>query len=389
MKCITSEKPTIKLKAVIQGKSLKFSPDIPLYEESINEDYQAKTLPKEDTSNSTKCQSNKYSFEPIRKKMKQSSSDGNNKKNHSMDDDKMQIIIKRNLEKCCKEIKKDYYLEIIDKIVYNEKAHMVAIFKDYLIYDDNNEFFEKLFPIKVCIILLENLNDITFHPNWEIAAPRYIVERANRRRKKIQKIKNEDAKKGIKQSMLFGKEYMINLAKEDLGNSKSIVPADSLEASIDNNCRISFLLNKLEENDTILLGNSKKTTKNNPKVKFNFKLKKVITRNCKQNINSLPYVNQEKYVIDFNSFISTHPLCLSPRKNYKNALSFSNLILTKGAKPDTLLKTKDSLFTLSGKKIAVSKIIRASSQGSIGISPGKNLKIKKDIYFGKIGRAHV
>ena len=35
-----------------------------------------------------------------------------------------------------------YEINIINNIIYNEKSHIVAKFKDYLILDDNSEFLK-------------------------------------------------------------------------------------------------------------------------------------------------------------------------------------------------------------------------------------------------------
>ncbi len=37
------------------------------------------------------------------------------------------------------------YIKTANDIVYNEKSHTVAVFKDYLIYDDASEFLKRLF----------------------------------------------------------------------------------------------------------------------------------------------------------------------------------------------------------------------------------------------------
>lgn len=39
--------------------------------------------------------------------------------------------------------KETLYKKIANDIVYNEKSHVVAVFKDYLIYDDSSEFLKR------------------------------------------------------------------------------------------------------------------------------------------------------------------------------------------------------------------------------------------------------
>ena len=39
---------------------------------------------------------------------------------------------------------KDFYnVKIVNDIIYNEPTHIVAVFKDYLIYDDLSEFLKR------------------------------------------------------------------------------------------------------------------------------------------------------------------------------------------------------------------------------------------------------
>lgn len=38
-----------------------------------------------------------------------------------------------------------YNVKIVNDIIYNEPTHIVAVFKDYLIYDDLSEFFKRIY----------------------------------------------------------------------------------------------------------------------------------------------------------------------------------------------------------------------------------------------------
>lgn len=41
-------------------------------------------------------------------------------------------------------ISKDFYnVKIVNDIIYNESTHIVAVFKDYLIFDDLSEFLKR------------------------------------------------------------------------------------------------------------------------------------------------------------------------------------------------------------------------------------------------------
>ena len=43
---------------------------------------------------------------------------------------------------------RNYNVNVIDNIIYNEKSHIVAEFKDRLIIDDNGEFLKRFYKKK-------------------------------------------------------------------------------------------------------------------------------------------------------------------------------------------------------------------------------------------------
>ena len=48
-----------------------------------------------------------------------------------------------------------FYIYLIDKIIYNEKCHSVAEFKDFLIYDDDFEFLKKYYILNHSLTILK------------------------------------------------------------------------------------------------------------------------------------------------------------------------------------------------------------------------------------------
>jgi len=54
-------------------------------------------------------------------------------------------IIRKNLEAKYMTAKETYALKVSNDIVYNEPTHIVAVFKDYLIWDDNSEFLKRYY----------------------------------------------------------------------------------------------------------------------------------------------------------------------------------------------------------------------------------------------------
>jgi hypothetical protein len=52
-------------------------------------------------------------------------------------------LIRENLVNEYKTTSKSYNKKVINDIIYNEKTQLVANFKEYLIFDDNTEFFKR------------------------------------------------------------------------------------------------------------------------------------------------------------------------------------------------------------------------------------------------------
>jgi hypothetical protein len=63
----------------------------------------------------------------------------------------MQQIIAENLFKKYMTSRDFYNVKIINDIIYNEATHIVAVFKDYLIYDDLSEFLKRKYDLPECI----------------------------------------------------------------------------------------------------------------------------------------------------------------------------------------------------------------------------------------------
>eukprot|EP00826_Nyctotherus_ovalis_P041966 TRINITY_DN4278_c0_g4_i2.p1 TRINITY_DN4278_c0_g4~~TRINITY_DN4278_c0_g4_i2.p1 ORF type:complete len:354 (-),score=109.31 TRINITY_DN4278_c0_g4_i2:602-1663(-) len=133
----------------------------------------------------------------------------------------------------CRRSGNEANMESVNRIIYNDSAHLVAVFKDYLIYEDVKELLQ-VYNIVQSRYLLAKLTKET---------PRNIVlstysisktkafKQATKRRNKILRIKAEDRESREEESTLFRTEFINSLAKEDLSNSISALPANSLECS--------------------------------------------------------------------------------------------------------------------------------------------------------------
>ena len=141
-------------------------------------------------------------------------------------------------------------IEVINKIIYNDSSHIVSLFKEFLIYEDLKElfqFYNKKHEIK------HLLDKLTENEPKNLIRSTYLINQTNeikravRKKKKIERIKAEENVNRWEESTLLRTTFMNKIAKEDLSNSISILPSNSLECSRGENPRlISELLYELE-----------------------------------------------------------------------------------------------------------------------------------------------
>ena len=161
-----------------------------------------------------------------------------------------QNYIKYNLHK---EYKKDidqYNLENINKIIYNDNSHVVAVFKDYLIYEDVKELLQMCSKTQSRYLIGKLRKEYSHN----LVLSTYLInttkafKQANKRRNKIRKLMDEEKEIKEEESTLFRTEFLNSLAKEDLSNSISVLPVNSLECSQNEDIRrIGELLGELNK----------------------------------------------------------------------------------------------------------------------------------------------
>jgi hypothetical protein len=57
----------------------------------------------------------------------------------------LRSVIKANLNKKYLTSRESYNVKVVNDIIYNENTHLVAVFKDFLIYDDISEFLKRFY----------------------------------------------------------------------------------------------------------------------------------------------------------------------------------------------------------------------------------------------------
>ncbi len=167
-----------------------------------------------------------------------------------------QNVIRWNLLRSYRDAKTESDIEDVNKIIYNDRAHIVAIFKDYLIYDDIKDILPSYIPVRESITLLPRIIRAVkpkFVPCDAILAEQKILKKGKERKEKVRRIKEEDKLVEEDGSTFFRTAFMNSLAKEDLSNSLSRLPANSLECSNDEDSkRILELMKEINSNDVSL-----------------------------------------------------------------------------------------------------------------------------------------
>ena len=117
--------------------------------------------------------------------------------------------------------KVNYNLFLINTILSNSKCHIVAIFKDHLLYDENGEFMKRYYKqneITTKLIKIFNYysNNSIFYPNYSpLVESKYLYYNIIKKQMIVNKIINDRKK--------LKKEKIINVNKnEDIFFSNTI-----------------------------------------------------------------------------------------------------------------------------------------------------------------------
>ncbi len=171
----------------------------------------------------------------------------------------------------------DYQMNIINDIIYNEKTHIVAKFKDYLIYDDNSEFFKRYYKSYESILRLPKYFE--YYHTYSKIYPNYTsISECKYFYKNIQK----------KQRMIDLQEQF---EKEKFNNCSLNISNEELE-NIFSTDIIDSILNVTNKEDIELLFNIKNDNNINEEKKFYEKINDLIdTIDKLENINNNAQTN--------------------------------------------------------------------------------------------------
>ena len=250
-------------------------------------------------------------------------------------------------------------VKIINDILYNEKTHYVEAFKEYLIYEDYNEFLKRFYKtsdlnIKLPKILIFYEKYSKIYANYTvIPESKYMYKNIKRKQKMIDQMQNngnneseveeeeesnEEMSNTVFSSKIMNSIYrktLSTLNKSDNGNSEQSIndfvnKINNIENKVSNNClKNNFIknTNKYIKSQKEMFLPMKKlhkeflTHKNTPKsTKIN------IYNKNEQNLNN-KYNNQKNKFINIQFTYSKKNLQneLLPKNKTNNNLNSNNL----------------------------------------------------------------
>ncbi len=273
-------------------------------------------------------------------------------------------------------------VKVINDIIYNEKTHFVEMFKEYLLYEDNNEFLNRYYKTtEICNKLPRILNFYDqysrIYPNYTvIPESKYMYKNIKRKQKVIDQIQfhiydydNEEEEEAENlSSNIFDTNVMnsinsftmslyTNYSSFNKNNSKSDIDTQNLIKKInyyDNQTKNKNINNKIINNNN----NSNNSNLNvlKKKSEYYFKKKLLSERNIIRGISAL-----------FNS--NTRMKLIEKKKNL-------NLMISKRTNSISNNDTKTDKFILSTNASTSSKFSNKKM-----FSSGKKIIHKKNIFL--------
>jgi len=168
-----------------------------------------------------------------------------------------QRIIHRNLTHKYLSIRDSYNTKIINDMLSNEATHLVASFKEYLIYDDIDEFIKRFYFRKeaerrikyqtVC----HNKYSKVFPNYFVLEEKKYMFKSIRKKQKVIDRMNNSLDSLSVEQSILLTKNFMREIDKTDSVLGKTLRRLkNELES---NTLMLSYTKSKEQNKDSINL----------------------------------------------------------------------------------------------------------------------------------------
>eukprot|EP00826_Nyctotherus_ovalis_P050208 TRINITY_DN6134_c0_g1_i4.p1 TRINITY_DN6134_c0_g1~~TRINITY_DN6134_c0_g1_i4.p1 ORF type:complete len:361 (+),score=74.37 TRINITY_DN6134_c0_g1_i4:160-1242(+) len=134
-------------------------------------------------------------------------------------------IVSKNLIKRCKELDGKANIEVIDKLIYNDRAHIVSVFNECRAYSNDQEFLIKYACVQESLFFLPRvLYRPTIYRPFRFHWKEYcFLKRNNDSKERAHRMLNEKNNKKSCNSNLFDTTYRNRLVEDDLSNSLSMI----------------------------------------------------------------------------------------------------------------------------------------------------------------------
>ena len=192
----------------------------------------------------------------------------------------------------------NYSINIIDNIIFNEKSHIVAEFKDRLIIDDNGEFLKRYYKKRESDTRLPKFYE--YYDLYSKIFPNYTI--FNEGKYLYQNIQR-------KQRMIDLQEKLEMKAKHNHDNDSSKSESENIE-NVFNTDAIDSILNGTNNEGMEILFNVNKNNINRDEEIFNKEINDIIEK-----INIL---ENKKYVNDNNKNINNNNISNNINNNNNN-----------------------------------------------------------------------
>ena len=253
---------------------------------------------------------------------------------------------------------------LIDRIVFNEKCHLVTAFKEFLIYEDDFEFLNKFYHLKASFTKLKKYVEYytkysIIFPNYSILSEsKYIYKTIHNKQKMIKKWQHKEEKTIKNKTVIAKKEE--NNKSDDEDNNKFIFNSkiyNSILKSSENECISIFDISKNENkdkdnNDNIsislindIIRNIDNNEKENKAIK-NFKL------NYEYNIKPINIIKKLKNIKKGNTSNTTNNNTNNSLNTNKSTLKNNNSIIenNKAIYQSSIINIKKTLKDNNFKK---------------------------------------
>ena len=311
-------------------------------------------------------------------------------------------------------------VKIINDIIYNEKTHFVEIFKEFLIYDDFNEFFKRYYKKNEILIKLPKI--LNFYEKYSkiyanytaIPECKFMYKNIKRKQKVIDQMQNnfndyeeeeyEECEelgstifnsKEIKyidsfSMSVYSNNSILNTSKSDIGakdlikrinyyekeaiyfKNNNIIKKNNLMINIHNNNKINSMIEKNKNKNLLSEKSFGISALINPNVKL-----KLLERKKKLNLINSINNNKSKSGISINDISKSDKIILST--NNSNSPNFQNKkIISSPSEGNNIINKKNIFsngnFSFNQKNKSIKKISKGNIQSESQIN-GKKSKI--------------